>query len=274
MRSRIPLTVAVVGALLIGGATTGTTRASWTGQASLRSSSVASGQMSYTATTPAGVTVNKAAGSTADTTFVLDDTSAGKNLTQRITAAVASTPTGVTATIGTSCPGGPSVSVDTTPTSPDQTLCVRVTSSTTAVSGNVTIDLSSAQRPTAGWTTTPITRTFAVTVDTGVPGVPANFRCTGRANNTVDLAWSAVSGATSYKIYRRNGASAPFTYPSSTSVTSSPALAVHRNTWSAGSSDTISLILRAVNANGESLDSSTVSVTFGSSGSCSPLGTP
>lgn len=202
MQSKIPLIAAVVGALLVGGATTGTTRASWTSQASLRSSSVGSGQMGYTATTPAGVTVNKVAGSTADTTFVLDDTSLGKNLAQSITASVGTTPTGVSATVGTSCPGGPSVSVDTTPTSPDQTLCVRVTSSSTAVSGNVTINLNSAQRPTAGWTTPAITRTVAVTVNQPATlPAPTGLACTGGSGTSV-LTWNAVSGATGYQVFR------------------------------------------------------------------------
>ena len=165
MNPRIPFVVAVVGALLVGGATTGGTNASWSGQRTLAANSVSSGQMSYTATTPGGVTVSKVAGAFADTTLVLDDTSVGKKLGQRITATVGTTPTGVTATVGTTCPGAASVvTVDTTPTSADQTLCVRVTSSPTAVSGDVTLNLSSAQRPVAGWTTTPITRSFVVTV--------------------------------------------------------------------------------------------------------------
>lgn len=202
MKTRIPLIVAVVGALLIGGAATGTTRASWTGQAQMQPHSVTAGRMSYTATTPAGVTVEKVAGSTADTTFVLDDTSLGKNLAQRITASVGTTPTGVTATIGTSCPGAASASVDTTPTSADQTLCVRVTSSTTAVSGDVVINLSSAQRPVAGWTTSTITRVVAVTVSNPVvaPAAP-QLSCGTRTDNDIPFSWTAVSGET-YTVYR------------------------------------------------------------------------
>jgi len=202
MKSRIPLIVAVAGALLIGGATTGSTRASWTSQAPLHQHSVASGQMSYTATTPAGVAVNKVAGSTAETTFVLDDTSQGKKLTQRITATVGTTPTGVTATVGTTCPGDVSVSVAMTPTTPNQALCVRVTSSTTAVNGNVTINLSSAQRPVAGWTTPTITKSVAVTVNNPVvaPSAP-QLTCGTRNNNDIPFTWVAVSGET-YTVHR------------------------------------------------------------------------
>src|SRR5688500_12622942 len=193
MKSTIPLTVAVVGALLIGGATTGTTRASWTGQAPLHSSSVGSGQMSYTVTAPAGVTVDKLAGSIADTTITIDDTSLGKNLTQRITASVAGTPAGVTATIGTTCAAGPSF-VDTAPTTPNQTLCVRVTSSTTAVNGTVTINLSSAQRPTAGWTTPTITRSVAVTVTqpAQLPAAPVLQCGSFLSNGAFTLTWTPV----------------------------------------------------------------------------------
>lgn len=195
MKSKIPLIVAVVGALLVGGATTGSTRASWTSQAPLQQHSVASGQMSYAATTPGAVAVARTVGATADTTFVVDDTSAGKNLTQRITASVAGTPTGVTATIGTSCPGASSVTVDTTPTSPDQTLCVRVTSSTTAVSGNVTINLNSAQRPTTGWTTSTISRSISVTVG-NILTCPA----TSNTASGMPLSWTTPVSATSAQL--------------------------------------------------------------------------
>lgn len=206
MNPRIPLVAAVVGALLVGGATTGGTYASWSSQRQLTAHSVSSGQMSYTATTPAGVTVSRVAGATADTTLVLDDTSAGKKLVQRITATVGATPTGVTATVGTSCPGAATTSVDTTPTSADQTLCVRVTSSTTAVSGNVTINLSSAQRPVAGWTTAAITRQVPVTVTDPGPSAPSGLSCNGGTTGSnggtgVRLTWT-LNGSTSYKIYQ------------------------------------------------------------------------
>ncbi|GAA1478358.1 hypothetical protein GCM10009623_28040 [Nocardioides aestuarii] len=195
MNPRIPFVAAVVGALLVGGATTGGTHASWSSQRQLAGHSVSSGQMSYTATTPGGVTVSRVAGATADTTLVLDDTSVGKKLGQRITATVGSTPTGVTATVGTACPGTSTVSVDTTPTSADQTLCVRVTSSTTAVSGNVNLTLSSAQRPTAGWTTPAITRTIAVTVAT------QPLTCSAQSVKDVrSFTWEPVSGATGYTV--------------------------------------------------------------------------
>lgn len=200
MNPRITFVAAVVGALLVGGATTGGTHASWSSQRQLAAHSVSSGQMGYTATTPGGVTVTRVAGATADTTLVLDDTSVGKNLGQRITATVGSTPTGVTATVGATCSGATSVSVDTAPTSADQTLCVRVTSSTTAVSGNVTLTLSSAQRPVAGWTTAAITRTVAVTVNAPVP-VPSAPTITCNAAQT-GFSWPAVSGATTYSVHR------------------------------------------------------------------------
>ena len=176
MMSRIPLIATVVGALLVGGATTGVTRASWADQRSLHAHQVTAGSMSFTATSPGAVTVSQAAGSTADTSFVLDDTSAGKNLQQRITATVATTPAGVTATVGTSCASATTASdfVDTTPTSPNQTLCAKVTSSTTAVSGNVTINLSGAQRP-SGWATPVLTVTFQVTVTPVAPATTSYY---------------------------------------------------------------------------------------------------
>ncbi len=206
MSSRIPLLVAVVGALLLGNATTGGTHASWVGQRQLATHSVGSGSMSFTATTPAGIAVNRVLSDTANTFFVVRDTSGGKNLTQRITVTVASTPAGISATVGTSCgSGGGSMFMDTTPGSGDRTLCVRVTSSATAVSGNVTLSLSGAQRPT-GWTTPTTTRSFPVTVTTAAPVAPILTGCEiSKANGDrfATLNWASVPGVT-YTVQIRN----------------------------------------------------------------------
>ena len=211
MKSRIPFAAAVVGALLVGGATTGGTYASWTDQRPLAASSVSSGQMSYTASSPAGVTVARSAGATADSTLVLDDTSVGKNLGQRITATVTSTPAGVSATVGTACPGASTVSVDTTPTGADRALCVRVSSSTTAVTGTVVLTLRSVQRPVAGWTTAATTRSIAVTVTEPGPVVPV-LQCDGSASPgpAYRVAWAAT-GASSYRVHTSSSATTGFT---------------------------------------------------------------
>ncbi len=197
MSRRLPLYAAVVGALLVGGATTGQTGATWTDQRQLGSHGVGSGAMSFTTTTPAGVSVARTAGAAATTSFVLDDTSAGKNLQQRITTQVAGTPTGVTATVGTSCPGAASVQVDTTPTSADVSLCVRVASSTTAVTGSVTLNVSGAQRP-SGWTTPVATVTVPVTVTTTTVPTAPTVTCTGPTQN--GFGWTAVAGADDYTV--------------------------------------------------------------------------
>lgn len=203
MMSRIPLTAAVVGALLVGGATTGVTRASWTDQRQLHAHGATAGSMSFTATSPGAVSVDKVSTSTAETSFVLDDTSAGKNLQQRITATIATTPAGITATVGTSCASATtaSVAVDTTPTSPDQSLCVRVMSSTTAVSGTVTINLLGAQQPT-GWSTPLVSRSFQVTANDGAPPAAPMLACgTFQSNGVFSFAWPTLSGVT-YTVYR------------------------------------------------------------------------
>jgi hypothetical protein len=194
--SRIPLVATVVGVLLVGGATTGGTFASWSNQRQLHANGVQSGQLSFTATSPGAVAVDKTAGYTADSTFVLDDTSVGKNNRQRITASVAGTPAGITARIGTSCATATtaSVAVDTTPTSANQTVCVRVTSSTTAVSGNVTVNISGAQRPT-GWSTPTTTVSVPITVNTPGPAAPV-LSCRPRNGNTISFTWVSVSGET------------------------------------------------------------------------------
>jgi hypothetical protein len=194
--SRIPLVATVVGALLVGGATTGGTLASWNSQRPLHANGVQSGQLSFKATSPGAVAVDQTAGSTAESTFVLDDTSTGKNNQQQITASVAGTPAGITATIGTSCATAAtaSVAVDTTPTSANRTLCVKVTSSTTAVSGDVTVTISGAQRPT-GWSTPIATVSVPVTVSTPGPAAPV-LSCGPRSGNTISFTWTSVSGET------------------------------------------------------------------------------
>src|SRR3954464_9178650 len=96
--SRIPFVAAVVGALLIGGATTGGTHAKWVKAQPLASSTASSGSMDFTLGSPSTLAnLNKVAGSEGQATFVVTDTSVGKNLVQRITATISGTPTGVTA---------------------------------------------------------------------------------------------------------------------------------------------------------------------------------
>ena len=201
--TRIPFVAAVVGALLIGGAATGGTHASWVKSAQLAQTVVKSGSMGYTATNPAGVTVNKVVGSTTDTSITVHDTSVGKNLKQRISASIAGQPAGLTATVGTSCGSG-NTFVDSSPGAANQTFCVRVTVSnaTDASNGNVTVNLSSAQRPSAGWTTPTITRSVAVTVLSAVPSAPSLSCSPGRQNNNdFKFSWSSVNGATNYNVY-------------------------------------------------------------------------
>lgn len=227
MNPRFVFVAAVVGALLVGGATTGGTRASWSDHATASTSSITVGQLAFAATTPTGVTVDKVAGSTATTGLVVDDTSLGKTLKQQITASVTSVPSGVTATIGTTCPGAASVQVDTTPTSADVALCVRVVSSPMAVTGNVTIQLTGAQQP-SGWTTPSTTRSFSVTVNqpTSPPIAPV-LSCESRSNNDFTYSWAPVLGDT-YVRYTAT-ADADANYGSPTAVTSPSSINMSTN---------------------------------------------
>ena len=254
MTRRFPLYVAVVGALLVGGASTGTTGATWTDQRSLAVSSVSSGAMAFTTTTPGGVTVPRTAAGSATTGFVVDDTSAGKNLRQRITAQVASTPGGVTATVGTSCPGAASVQVDTSPTAADVTLCVRVASSTTAVSGTVTVQVSGAQLP-SGWTTPGSTVSVPVTVSASVPAAPS-IGCTGPNQN--GFSWAAVAGATGYSV----------TTSTTQTGTYSEVVAQTQTSYlpTVGGNTTTFWRVRATSASGSSAASNTLRITRSGSG--------
>ncbi len=226
MTPRVPFLVAVVGALLIGGAGAGGTHAKWVDQKQLQQADVSSGSMSFATTQPAGVTMAAVVGTSATTSFVLDDTSVGKKLQQRVTTSVTSTPTGVTATVGTSCPGAASVQVDSTPTTPDVTLCVRVTSSLTAVSGNVVLSLSGAQRP-SGWTTPVTTVTVPVTIGTA-PAAPTPV-C---AANGQSFSWAAVGGATQYVVSSSSAQTSGYSDVSTqTSLSYTPAVSGQSTTY-------------------------------------------
>lgn len=213
MNRRIPLIAAVAGALVVGGAATGTTRASWTDQATMPATSVDSGRMGFSTTTPATLPALEPSGtSSATATFTVTDTSLGKNLTQRITATVTGQPAGVTATVGTSCATSQaSTSVDRNPGG-TATLCVRVVSSSAAVPGDVSLSLSGRQLPT-GWTTATQTVTVPVAV-TQPPAAAFTIRCdTQVGDNGHSFVWDAVPGATSYSIYQSTSKDGPFGAP-------------------------------------------------------------
>src|SRR5687768_2518817 len=87
MNSKIPLVVAVVGALLVGGATTGTTHASWTDQGVVQGGSITAGDMDFEVIgNPTAVTLPSTSATSSHTITVTDtSTSAAKNLAQRVT---------------------------------------------------------------------------------------------------------------------------------------------------------------------------------------------
>ena len=202
----------MVGALLAGGATTGTTRASWTDAAVLPPTAVDSGRMGFAVAPPTAVPSLAPDGSPGTTTLTVTDTSAGKNLTQRITATVTGRPPGVTATIGTSCGAAtqPSASVDRGPGGM-ATLCLKVVASGTAASGDVTVDLSGAQLP-SGWSSPPRTVTVPITVEQ--PATTPTIRCGTEVSGVGhSFEWDAVPGVTSYSIYQATSANGPFGAP-------------------------------------------------------------
>lgn len=146
----------------------------------------------------------------------------------------------------------------------------------------VTLAMVSGTLAYALWSST-ATGKLTVSVASVVPNPPQNFRCTTTTNNSVSLAWSAVSNITEYRIYRRTGAPGAYTYSSgyATAPASATSLAsVQRNTWNIAMGTQATLVIRAVGSTAPSLveseDSSTVvTVTFNNDGgTCSPIGTP
>lgn len=215
MGLRVPLVTAVIGALLVAGATTGTTYASWVDQAPLHQSGVGSAAMSLGASDAPASTL-LAPGATTTVPVTVTDTSSGaaKNLVQRVTA-TASVPTGVTVALtrdtGSGCPGSAFTSRDTQPGG-SFVLCVRLTAAATASSGTVQVVLTGRQvqgSVVQGWTTS---RTVSLPVAV-VPNAPV-LSCQGST-----LSWTAT-GST-YRVQARdNGSEAwePFTNTSETSA--------------------------------------------------------
>ena len=206
--SRTPFIVTVVGALLIGGATTGTTRASWVAQRSTSASTVSSGTMtSAISSSPTTLAKLPPDGvSFATSTFTVSDTGTGRNLVQRLEAAVSRLPQGVDAYVsqGSTCStgGGTSASIDKRPTdsSHTTTFCVRAVAGTTAVAGDIEVAVSGRQHP-GGWSGVSTTLRIPVTI--------GGLRCTAGQNKIV-LSWDAVSGASSYSVAYGSSATGPF----------------------------------------------------------------
>lgn len=218
MKSRIPLIVAVVGALLVGGATTGSTYASWTDQVTQGGDGITTGRIGFShAESKVSFAVNKTT-STSDTVEVtVTDQSLGKNMVQRITPSVATGP-GVTALLRTkasgACAGTAQPAVNLTPAT-QFTTCVVVTvdPNTTLTTSSVTVTLLSHQMwgsSAAGWRAPAQTFSIpvAITQPPSGPAAPSLTNCSVRKSGSARFAtinWAAVSGVT-YAVLLRNPA--------------------------------------------------------------------
>lgn len=106
-------------------------------------------------------------------------------------------------------------------------------------------------KDTVGNTSTPVSFAYTITVVT-IPATPATPTATP-GNNKVDLAWTAVSGATSYKVYRDG------------TLLASPTTNSHSDTTALNGTG-YSYTVSAVNTAGESAQSSSASATPAASG--------
>lgn len=219
MSPRIPFIVAVVGALLVGGATTGSTRASWVDQENRAAQAVASGQMSRSgASVPTSLSITKGQTGTTQVTATNSSSAAAKNLVQRITPTVSVTTTpgpagGVSATLTTTNAGGSCTGTAQGPVSPSAgnsfVFCVNVsaTPATTAGAATVTATLTGQQMRNGtpqGWTGSQ-TVIIPVTLTTPTPATPV-LTCT-EVGNDVQVAWNEVPGETYRAETSPNGSS-------------------------------------------------------------------
>ncbi|MGF9760448.1 hypothetical protein AAII07_35195 [Microvirga sp. 0TCS3.31] len=210
MSSRTLLLAAVVGVLLIGGATTGGTHASWVSRANLQPTGVASATMGLAAT-PSPTTLSVERGSSATTRVTVNDTSssAARNLRQRVTPSLTgSMPTGITASLtaatANGCAATAQGAVDLAPGGTFTTcLTVSVSASSAATTATLNVTYAGAQvrgTTVAGWTTAAQTVTVPVTIVVVEPVLacsPGNASWQG----SYTFSWSATTGATGYRVY-------------------------------------------------------------------------
>lgn len=257
MNPRIPFAAAVVGVLLVGGATTGGTHASWSSQRTLPAQHVQSGSMTSTGVaSPAAVTVNRAASTTVDVTVT--DGSEGKNLVQQVTPTV--TATAGSASLVTKAAGACTTTaqpaVDLVP-SGTFTTCVRYTApATTATTATITVTLNGRQKRggvLTGWTAPARTVTIPVTITQPVP-VPAApvITCVGANHN--GFQWAAVAGAEDYSVFTSTGPAGPYTQVGADQTTRSHLPNVQGQS-------TTHWRVRANNASGASAFSNTLRIT-------------
>lgn len=280
--------VAVVGALLVGGATTGTTHALWRDQANLPASAVTSGSMSHTVLNGGDAqlgTISLAAGSATATpvTATVRDTSAvgSKNLRQDIRLAdvdLANATNGLTphhlllsvtkkssAVCPTAAPatvaaGYASAVLDrTAPAGPAYEVCVTIAAVAAAPASAGTLRLTFAGqqvRPDGslgGWASR-TTATVHLTINSGAPAAPV-LTCREPAPSAGDpgyrIEWTATG--LMYQVHRAATATGPYTIVSTQTSTlyTDPTF---------GRSEVRFLLVRAVNTSGESVDSNILKV--------------
>ena len=288
MRLRTPLAVAVVGALLVGGATTGTTLALWRDQAIVPASSLTSGSMSHTVLNGGDTrlgNVSLVAGEPSATTVtgtVRDTSAAGsKNLRQdiRVASVELANPTNnlsaadlrlaVTSKTSASCPADVPASTAagyasadlyrTAPISPAYDVCVVVAAIAGAPASTGTLRLTFAGeqvRPdgsASGWTSS-TTATVILAITSSPPAEPvlgcgAPVAVTGDPGYRIE--WSETG--TTYQVYRSLEPTGPFTLVSTQT-------SISYTDPDFGRSEDRYFRVRAVNASGESTDSNTLKV--------------
>jgi hypothetical protein len=260
--SRIPFVAAVVGALLIGGATTGGTFASWKVAATQTGDSVTAGRIGFThSESKTSFSLNKGTPAVTDTLEVtVTDQSLGKNMVQRIRPTI-TWGTGVSSAVAKKKISGSCSLTDQGDEnlSPNGTftMCVTATvdSTTSLTSSTVTVTLASQQMRGAiasGWSAPTQSYTIPVAISQPVASAAPTLVC-GTAASSASFSWAAVTGATSYSIWQSVTNASDASYVSLGNGTSpySPSITADGTTyWRA----------KSVNASGPSVFSNTLKI--------------
>lgn len=117
--------------------------------------------------------------------------------------------------------------------------------------------------------------TFATIVATGggAPSTPGGLAASAASSSQINLSWTAVSGATSYDIYRSVSSNGTFSRIGNEPTVSSGSTTSYSDT-ALSASTTYYYKISAINASGESAASSAVSATTQTAGGSSSGGSP
>ncbi len=226
--SGLLLAASVVGAVAIGGATTGSTHATWRDSASLAPATVGSGYLSVAVHAPSAAPPALEANASTMVRIPVDTAGAGENLltltsiqadkpAAPVSLAVAVVATDASCDTANPVPWeGGTLPLTSEPVAPGGpvAVCLKITRADGAVpGGSVSLTLRALAQQYRGSTPTGWNDSAQVTVSVPTPtaepvepdvSAPENFRCaTSSADKSLTVLWDALDGAVRYEVRKQ-----------------------------------------------------------------------